>query len=127
MATSSFFKDWFLYESFHKRCKDSERVIAKHKDKLPVIVGPGSDSAPVISNHKFLVPVDMTVGHMMHMLRSRVHVKPDQALFLFVNSMTDTSHDSIPSNTQMIGQLYSMYRSEDGFLYIKYDVESTFG
>ena len=127
MATSSFFKDWFLHETFMKRCKDSERVLAKHHDKIPVIIGPATDTAPVISNHKFLVPSDMSVGHLMHMLRSRIQLKQNEALFIFVNSMTNGSHDIIPTNSYLMNHIYKLYKSEDGFLYVKYDVENTFG
>ena len=47
-------------------------------------------------------------------------LSPDQSLFLFVANILPTTGD-------LMRELYGRYREEDGFLYIKYCGESTFG
>ena len=34
---------------------------------------------------KYLVPVDLTIGQFIYVIRNRIEVTPEQALFLFVN------------------------------------------
>jgi GABA(A) receptor-associated protein len=44
----------------------------------------------------------------------------EKALFLFINGF-------IPSTSQHIGDIYSFHKDQDGFLYITYSYENTFG
>ncbi|CAN7942346.1 unnamed protein product [Ixodes pacificus] len=54
----------------------------------------------------------------MWIVRKRIHLSPEKALFVFVGRLMP--HLSM-------GDLYGTYRDEDGFLYLAYSGENTFG
>ena len=112
------FKQRFTLE---QRKAEFERIKKNHPNKIPVIVEKGDGSKiKEIDRHKFLVEGDTQVSYMLHTIRKRIELKPDQAIFVFVNN-------TLPPMTLLISQLYIEHKDEDGFLYIKYTGESTFG
>ena len=56
----------------------------------------------------------------MYVIRKRLQLDSSDALYLFVNGNIMTC-----SNT--MGIAYDNYKDSDGFLYLKYSKESTFG
>lgn len=62
----------------------------------------------------------MTVGQFHYVIRKGIQVAPEKALFLHCSK-------TIPPNATMISMLYEESRDDDGFLYIQYNGESTFG
>ena len=113
------FKDKY---PFKQRKIDCTQILLKYPDRIPVICEkhPYSRSAPDIDKHKYLVGFDLTVGQFMSVIRKRMYLKPELALYIFVNGF-------IPSNTSILQNLFLDYKDDDGFLYINYDVENTFG
>jgi len=53
-------------------------------------------------------------------IRKRIKLAPEKALFIFVNN-------TAPSTSQLMSTVFEEARDEDGFLYVKYSGESTFG
>lgn len=107
-----------------ERLAEALSVLNKHPDKIPVICEPITPSTPPINRSKYLVSGDLTVGQFLHCIRPRIcSIRSDQALFLFVGD----TRDSIPPTSAIMVNLYDQYRSTDGFLYIGYAIESTFG
>jgi GABA(A) receptor-associated protein len=113
------FKEQFY---FYRRIEESTRVLRKYPDRVPVICEKNNKQIglPNIDKNKYLVPLDITVGQFMYVIRKRLHLKPEEALFLLVNGF-------IPSSTQFICEIYYRYKDADGFLYIVYSKENTFG
>ena len=113
------FKDKY---PFKQRKIDCSQILLKYPDRIPVICEkhPYSRSAPDIDKHKYLVGFDLTVGQFMSVIRKRMYLKPELALYIFING-------SIPSNSTILQNLFLDYKDDDGFLYINYDVENTFG
>ena len=103
-----------------KRKKDSKRILAKYPNRVPVIVEKSGKNIPDLDKFKYLVPCDITLGQFLYVIRSRIKLSSDQSIFLFVNEI------SPPCSINM-KQLYDQYSDEDGFLYITYTGESTFG
>ena len=62
----------------------------------------------------------MNLGQFVYIIRKRIKLEASQALFVTVNSVLESS------NT-MISELYETQKDEDGFLYIVYTSENTFG
>ena len=56
----------------------------------------------------------------MYVIRKRMNLTPEKALYLFVNDKM------IPCST-LLSAVYDAEKREDGFLYINYAGESTFG
>ena len=77
-------------------------------------------SVPTLDKTKYLVPMDLTVGQFMFVLRKRMKLSPEQAIFLFING-------TIPSSNSLVHELYQQHKDVDGFLYLGYSGENTFG
>ncbi|PAA67664.1 hypothetical protein BOX15_Mlig012764g1 [Macrostomum lignano] len=107
--------------NFDQRQKDSRKIREKYAERIPVIVErvPNSQITD-IDKHKFLVPHDISVAQFMWIIRKRIQLQPERALFLFVGK-------TIPQSSATMGQIYQDHRDEDGFLYIAYSGENTFG
>jgi len=73
-----------------------------------------------IDKRKYLVPADISVAQFMWIVRKRINLTPEKAIFLFVNKI-------VPSSTATLGEIYSNHKDDDGFLYVAYSGENTFG
>ncbi|CAN8025108.1 unnamed protein product [Ixodes persulcatus] len=102
-----------------QRKQEADAILEKYPHRIPVIVERAPNShVPSIDKQKFLVPSDITVAQFMWIVRKRIHLSPEKALFVFVGRLMP--HLSM-------GDLYGTYRDEDGFLYLAYSGENTFG
>jgi len=113
----------FLSLSKHteKRKSEAERIRAKYPDRVPVICEKADRSdIPDIDKKKYLVPADLTVGQFHYVIRKRIQLAPEKALFLFCSN-------TIPPNHALMSTVYEEQKDEDGFLYVQYSGESTFG
>ena len=107
------------YSLLHRK-NESSRVIAKYPDRCPVICERGDKSIVKIDKIKYLVPMDITMGQFMYVIRKRIKLPPEQAMFFYVNK-------SMVCSSVTMQYAYEKYKSDDGFLYIKYTGENTFG
>ena len=71
--------------------------------------------------NKFLVPSDLTIGQFVYVIRKRIQLGPEQALFIYVNNSI------LPQSSALLTTIYNEFQDEDGFLYITYSGENTFG
>lgn len=106
---------------FEKRRQEGEKIRKKYPDRIPVIV----EKAPKarigeLDKKKYLVPSDLTVGQFYFLIRKRIHLRPEDALFFFVNNC-------IPPTSYTMGALYQEHHEEDYFLYIAFSDESVYG
>ncbi|MBA0686072.1 hypothetical protein Goari_013693 [Gossypium aridum] len=69
---------------------------------------------------KYLVPRDMSVGQFIHILSLRLRLSPGKALFVFVKN-------TLPQTATLMDSLYESFKEDDGFLYMCYSSEKTFG
>ncbi|XGW29085.1 hypothetical protein V3C99_008688 [Haemonchus contortus] len=97
---------------FHAREKDVAEIRRQQPNKIPVIIErfEGERSLPLMDRCKFLVPDHITVAELMHIIRRRLQLHPEQAFFLLVNEK------SVVSNSMTMSQLYQTDRDQDGFL-----------
>ena len=75
---------------------------------------------PLIDKYKFLVPMDIHVGKFSFEIRQHMRLTSEKAIFLFVDNV-------LPPTAAMMSQIYDQYKEEDGFLYIVYSGEKTYG
>lgn len=69
---------------------------------------------------KYLIPMDMTVGQLVYVLRKRISLPSDKAVFVFVGN-------TLPPSSALMSNIYLKHKDEDGFLYICYSGENAFG
>lgn len=126
---NSDFRKQFDYES---RCNESARIREKYTSRVPIIVhrSPYEKDIPAINRRKFLVPDDLTMAQFMYVLRRRIELSSEKSMFLFVGDSIDKSKrnsGALVPTSRTIGQIDHQYRDTDGFVYIMYAGESTFG
>jgi len=118
--------------TFEKRKSESEQILTKYEDRIPVIVEkqPKSDIAD-IDKKKFLVPSNLTLAQFTFVVRKRVKLTAEQALWMFVETKNAKTSDKkdylLPPQSQTMSEIYATYKNDDGFLYITYSGENTFG
>jgi len=108
--------------TFEKRIKESENILKKYPNRIPVIVEKNAICKNIndIDKNKYLVPEELTIGQFIFIIRKRLKLSADKALFIFINSKL------IPTHTLM-KDVYLNEKDEDNFLYITYASENTFG
>eukprot|EP00252_Welwitschia_mirabilis_P023264 TRINITY_DN6546_c0_g3_i1.p1 TRINITY_DN6546_c0_g3~~TRINITY_DN6546_c0_g3_i1.p1 ORF type:complete len:123 (-),score=33.28 TRINITY_DN6546_c0_g3_i1:167-535(-) len=117
MAKSSFKQDHPL----ERRQAEAARIREKYPDRIPVIVEKAEKSdIPDIDKKKYLVPTDLTVGQFVYVVRKRIKLTPEKAIFIFVNNF-------LPPSAAIMSAVYEEHKDADGFLYMTYSGENTFG
>lgn len=109
-------------KSFDERFKESEMILKKYPHRIPVIVEKSNKCKNIadIDKNKFLVPDDMVMSQFIYVIRKRIKLSAEQAIFIFVNN-------NVVPNSKPIKQVYHDDKEKDNFLYIKYSGENTFG
>ena len=106
---------------FLKRKAEAERIRAKYPDRIPLIVEKHhSSDVEAMDKTKFLVPCDLTVGQFIYVVRKRLKLNQNHALFLFIGNTMISGHI-------ILSQVYQENKDEDGFLYCEYSGENCFG
>ncbi|XP_068603759.1 gamma-aminobutyric acid receptor-associated protein-like 2 [Brachionichthys hirsutus] len=114
---------WMFKEdhSLEHRRIESAKIRNKYPDRVPLIVEKVSGSqVGDIDKRKYLAPSDITVGQFIWIIRKRIQLPTEKALYLFVDKM-------VPQTSITMGHLYEHEKDEDGFLYVAYSGENTFG
>jgi len=110
--------------TFEDRKNEADKICTKHPDRAPIILEKLSNTSITdILKKKFLVPKDITLGQFIHILKNKniVKLNEQQSLYIFMDNNT------IPTVSTLISELYNQFKNEDGFLYLKYAGENTFG
>lgn len=109
-------------KTLEERIKESTNILEKYPNRIPVIVDKSDKCKDLhdIDKNKYLVPDDLTFGQFVFVIRKRLNLTSEKALFLFVNNTL------IPSGNLM-KEVYDNNADKDGFLYILYTSENTFG
>ena len=98
-----------------------QEIKLKYPDRIPVYVNRKEKSdVPDITKHKYLVPKEMTLGNFVYILRKNIKLTSDKAIFVFIDN-------KIPPVSESMDTLYNENANDDGFMYVIYSGESTFG
>ena len=108
-----------------KRQEESARILKKHPTRIPIICERSTSCTSKyimdIDKTKYLVPMDMLIGQFIYVVRKRIDIAKNEALFIFVNNRV------LPPSSELVANVYSQYKDNDGFLYMQYNSENTFG
>ena len=67
------------------------------------------NTLPEMDKKKFLCPSEITVAQFQYVVRKRLKLAPEHALFLIVNNR-------MPPSSAQLSQVYQEHKDEDGFL-----------
>ena len=110
-----------LNNTFEKRKDDSDKIITKYPNRIPIIVEKASKCIlNTIDKHKYLVPNYLNMNQFIYIIRKRLKLDNSHSIFFLINNKV------CPSNTSL-SDIYDVDKDEDGFLYIIYTSENTFG
>jgi len=105
----------------NKRCIEASNFLKKYPNRIPIICKRLSKQIVELDRNKFLCPIDLTMGNFIFVIRKRMKLSAEKSIYLFVGKSILT-----PSSKNL-GSIYEKYKDKDGFLYIGYDSETTFG
>merc|ERR1712139_185188 len=84
--------------SLEKRKAEAARIRERYPDRIPVIVEKSENSdVPEIDKQKYLVPADLTVGQFVYVVRKRIKLSADQAIYIFVNDVLPPAAAFMPA------------------------------
>lgn len=106
--------------NFAYRINQSNDIMNKYPTRIPIIMETNDKSIPKLKRQKYLVERDFTLGNFMYIIRKHLRLSPDIAIYLLINTKL------FPAS-QLLGSIYDENCDNDGFLYIYYSGESTFG
>ena len=110
---------------FEKRVAESKRIREKYPTRVPCIVQRADvrGNVPELKKSKYLVPDDITMASFTAVIRKNLgkELSPEQSLYLFIDNTV------LAAQGQTMGIIDDEHRSKDGFLYVTYALENTFG
>lgn len=113
--------------AYEKRAELFHKLRERYPDRLPFILVRAGQSqrnaTPAAIKSRFLVPPDFTMAQVLLEVRKCMAppLQPHQAIYLFVGNGI-----LVPTSTLMC-DIYERFKDEDGFLYLYYGGENTFG
>ena len=106
--------------SLEARKEEASRILSKYPDRIPVICERANNNIKDLDKKKYLIPNDLKMIDFLMVVRRRLNLPAHQSLFVFVN-------DKLINGSELLSKIYDGEKDEDGFLYVMYGGESTFG
>ena len=108
-------------KDFQTRIEESQEIMNKYPDRIPIILEKNIKSEiSDIKKNKYLVPKELVFSNFIFSIRKYIELDNNKSLFFFINNY-------IPKNSELICEIYNTHKDKDGYLYIIYDIENTFG
>jgi len=109
-----------------KRKVESDKIREKYKDRIPVICEKKKkETLNDIDKSKFLVPCDLTFTQFSAIIRKKINLDKSKALNLLV--MGNDKKQYSETGDKLMSEIYEKHKDNDGFLYITYTGEITWG
>lgn len=93
----------------------------KYRDRIPVFVDRATSKDPPSKKSKYIIEGTTTFGALLAVIRKQIIVPAGSGLFVYT-----LNHQMIPVSNLVV-TVYNDFKSEDGFLYVLYTLENTFG
>ena len=107
--------------SFEERFDEVQRIKKWYPEHIPVICEKDRNACIASCDKcKYLLKRNMTICEFIYIIRNKIKLSPDKGLYFFINGI-------IPAMNEMMCTIYRNHKSNDGFLYMRYTTENTFG
>jgi len=107
---------------FEKRLSESSRIRLKYPDRVPVIIEKALNSdVSDLDKNKYLVPDELNIGQLIYVIRKRIKLSHEQSIFIFING------DILAPTSALLSSVYTEHKNADGFLYVTYAGQDSFG
>jgi GABA(A) receptor-associated protein len=104
-----------------ERKRACERARMRHPAHVPTILERSGADTPVMNREKFLLSGALTGSQLQYVVRRRLALRGDEAIFLLCDRRV------VPA-TASVFELDARHRDpDDGFLYVVYTCENAFG
>ena len=113
-------KNDYQNKNSNQQLNQTLSILSKYPDRVPIILKRKIDNIEYIDKEKYLVPKNLTIGQFIYIIRQRMELNSNEAIYLFVSN-------TVIQTSQEISYIYEQYKSKDQFLYLTYSKESTFG
>ena len=110
--------------TYEERLALYNKVRIKCPNRYFVIVEPATPLDPSISKTKYVIPYNMPMSSVINEIRPLIQIESHHALAFYVGPK---NNEHLLSLALSIDYAYTLYHENDGFLYITYTRESTFG
>ena len=104
-----------------QRLRECTEVLAKYPDRICIYIDKRENckTLPTLSKNKYLIPKSITAAQFMFVVRSKLDIPKDSALFFYINNRILSGNVEMDTFKKDIGP--------DGYLYVKYTGEACFG
>lgn len=112
-----------VVKTLDQRKSESAKMREKYPTRICIYLTPNpkSKNTPELDKRKFLVPEELVVGQLLTVIRKRSTIKASEGIYLF------TDDNMSPGSSTLLGDVYKEKKDIDGFLYMTYSLEETFG
>ena len=112
----------FKKKSFDKRFKECNYMMGKYPESICCIIEKSNNCKKLceLKKNKYIIPRDLTISQIIYIIRKRITLDSRLSIFIYINN-------KIPTSNSKLYEIYEENKDEDGFLYIKYAGENTFG
>ena len=109
-------------KTFEQRYGEFQRISRKHPDKIPIICEKDEKSKlKNIQQKKYLIEKTLSLPQFSTIIRKKLELGENDALYFLVNGKISIS------GTISMAEVYKNYKEKDGFLYIAYASQETWG
>jgi len=111
-------------KTFDERVLYSQKLLNKYPDRIPVIIEKNkNDKSGLLidpTKTKYLIPKHLHISELIFLIRKNIKIDSSKAIFIFVDNIL------VPNNSDL-DLIYLNHKNPDGFLYVSYSCENTFG
>ena len=116
-------KSYLLCKSFTARRKECVHLKSKYPDRAPFVIKRHLNSKNIadLEQSRFMLLKDQPMGMVIKLVRERLSLSPKESLYFFVKDGV------VLSASMTVAEVYQLYTDEDGFAYLTYATQETFG
>ena len=109
--------------TLERRINQYNKLKKEYPTKIPIILEKSNNCRlNQIVQSKYILSNDLTMAEFINIIKNKLEIEPDRALFFLAKGKFTISGDEI------LGDIYDRYKdNDDGFLYITYSEEVVYG